>query len=120
MIALGTVARLKADVVFAHLAEIQKAMQGGSVITTDNGVVVLACAASKSEKYSKVIFPFLLDHLKTCRAKEVAQHSEKTLPAVSAANKERFVAVLKKRLDELSAAGVARVKKVIKEAGGRK
>jgi hypothetical protein len=119
MIALGTVAELKADVVLDHLAEIRKAMDEGSVITMDNGVVALARAASRGDKYRKAMFPYLLKHLKTCRPKEVAQHSEKTLPAVNAANKAQFVSTLRTRMADLSGAGVARVNKVIKAADAR-
>lgn len=116
MIALGTVAGLKADLVYAHRAEIEKTMDEGSVITMDNGVVALARAAAKSDKYSKAIFPYLLNHLETCRPKEVAQHAEKSLPAVNASNRSQFAAVLTKRLEELSGAGLARVNKVILQA----
>jgi hypothetical protein len=119
MIALSTVADRKPEVVLAHLAEIEKAMDEGSVITMDNGVATLARAASKSAKCNKAMFPYLLNHLKNCRAKEVAQHSEKTLPAVNASNKAQFVRVLKTRMGDLSGAGLARVKRVIKEAEGR-
>ena len=119
MIALGTVAALKADVVFAHLTEIQKTMKEGSVITMDNGVQTLARAASKNDKYNRVIFPYLLQHLKTCRPKEVPQHSEKTLPAVNAANKADFIKVLEKRMEDLSSSGMSRLRKVIKEAQAR-
>jgi hypothetical protein len=119
MIALGTVADYKADVVFAHLAEIQQAMKAGSVITMDNGVLTLARAASKSSDYNKTIFPYLLQHLKTCRPKDVPQHSEKTLPAVNGANKNEFIKTLEKRMEDLSGSGLARVKKVIKEAQSR-
>jgi len=119
MIALGTVAEIKADIVFAHLAEIQKAMDAGSVITMDNGVLALARAASRNEKYNKSIFPYLLGHLKTCRPKDVAQHSEKTLPAVNSSNKKQFVNALEKRAEDLSGSGLGRVKKVIKEAERR-
>ena len=120
MIALGTVADLKADLVFAHLAEIQKAMNSGSVITVDNGVQVLALAASKGGKYNKDIFPYLMDHLRTCRPKDVAQHSEKSLPAVvDPSTRKEFISVLEKRMEDLSGSALARIKKVIKAAGAR-
>src|SRR5258708_25304876 len=44
MSALGAVAEPKADVIFTHLAEIQKAMENGSVITMHNVVQTLARA----------------------------------------------------------------------------
>jgi hypothetical protein len=116
MIALGTVAGLQPDTVFAHLDEVKKAMQTGSVITVDNAVTALARAASKGGKYGKAMFPLLISHLKTCRPKDVPQHSEKTLPAVTASNKEEFVAVLLKRMDDLSGSGAARVGRLIKRA----
>jgi hypothetical protein len=119
MIALATVAEMKADVVFSHQEEIKHAMQEGSVITIDNGVLALARAASKSDKFGKPIFPYLLNHLKNCRPKDVPQHSEKVLVAVNASNQAAFVAVLKKRQADLSDAGLARVKKVIRQAEAR-
>jgi len=119
MIALSTVAELKADVVSAHHEDIKHAMGQGSVITVDNGVLALARAASSSDKFSKAIFPYLLNHLKTCRPKDVAQHSEKILVAVNASNKAAFVNVLKKRQADLSGGGLARVKKVVRQAEAR-
>ncbi len=119
MIALGTVAELKADVVFNHLSVIQKAMNEGSVITVDNAVLVLAQAASQGDKYRKVIFPLLIKHLKTCRSKDVPQHSEKSLLAVNSSNKEAFISVLERRMNELSGSALLRVNRVIKEARNR-
>jgi hypothetical protein len=118
MIALSTVAELRADLIHAHLREILKAMGAGSVITVDNAVKALALAASK-DAYRASIFPHLLDHLRTCRPKDVPQHSEKSLPAVNASNKEEFIALLEKRMEDLSGAQITRVKKVIKTAKNR-
>ncbi len=116
MIALGVIGDLKAEVIFAHLAEIQKAMDEGSVITMDNAITTLARVASKKDQYNKAIFPYLLEHLRICRPKEVPQHSEKTLPALNASNKTAFVKALEERMEDLSGAGLTRVKKVIKQA----
>jgi hypothetical protein len=57
----------------------------------------------------------LLNHLETCRPKEVPQHAEKTAVAVDAKNKKKFVEVLERRLIDMSRSQAARVKKVIKE-----
>jgi hypothetical protein len=116
MIALSTVAGLQADKIFPHVDEIIKTMEAGSVITMDNGIRTLALVASKKDEYRQVIFPYLIDHLKTCRTKEVPQHAEKALPAVNSGNKSDFIAVLEKRLEDSSASQAVRLKKIIKTA----
>jgi hypothetical protein len=77
MIALSTVADSKAAEIFPHVDEIVQVMKMGSVITMDNGIKALALVASQKDEYRKAIFPTLLNHLKTCRPKEVPQHAEK-------------------------------------------
>ena len=119
MIALATVADLKPQVVVAHLDEIRKAMDNGSVITMDNGVQILARAASKDERYARELLPHLLEHLRTCRAANVPQHAEKSLPAINAGNKQLFIAVLTRRTSDLSGSALERVRKVIKQAEGK-
>lgn len=119
MIALSTVAPLAADALYPHLADIQKAFQTGSVITKDGGVLTLAGIAAANPAYNREIFPFLLEHLRTCRPKDVPQHAEKTLSAVNAENKVEFIAVLEKRLEDMLGGQVTRVKKVIKQAEKR-
>jgi hypothetical protein len=116
MIALSTVADLKAAEIFPHVNEIVQVMEKGSIITMDNGIKALALVASQKDEYRKVIFPTLLDHLKTCRPKEVPQHAEKSLPAVTPGNKSDFVHVLEKRLEDMTASQAARLKKIIKIA----
>jgi hypothetical protein len=119
MIALSTLADLKADEIFPHVDEIIQVMNQGSVITMDNGIRVLALVASQKDEYRKAIFPYLLDHLQTCRPKEVPQHAEKSLPAVTAENKSDFIQVLEKRLEDMRASQALRLKKIIKAAGNR-
>jgi hypothetical protein len=116
MLALSTIAAQKADEIYPRVGEIEHVMETGSVITIDNGVKILAIMASKNEAYRSEIFPYLLNHLTTCRSKDVPQHSEKTLVAVNAANKGEFIAVLEKRMVDLQGAQARRAKKVIREA----
>jgi hypothetical protein len=116
MIALATIAPLCADELYPHVAELEHAMDVGSVITRDNGVKILAAIAAASPGYNQTIFPFLLHHLQTCRPKDVPQHSEAILQAVDAVNWEAFVGVLEKRMEDLSGAQPGRVNKVIRAA----
>jgi hypothetical protein len=119
MTALAEVAKARPQAVFKHLDTIKKAKQAGSVITVDNAISTLAWTAAADRKYNRAIFPYLLDHLKACRPKEVPQHSERTLPAVNSSNKTDFITVLEKRMEDLSGSGLARLKKIIKEAEKR-
>ena len=116
MIALSTIVEVAADEIYPHAGEIQKAMERGSVITVDNGVLALARLAATSDARGQEIFPYLLKHLQTCRPKEVPQHAEKTLAAVNAANKTAFVQVLEKRMEDMTGSQAARLKKVMKVA----
>jgi hypothetical protein len=116
MIALATIAELRAKEISAHTDKILAAMKTGSVITVDNGVKALARVAATSDARNKKIFPYLIEHLQTCRPKEIAQHAESTLPAVNAKNKQQFVDALNERAHALTPAQAARIKKVIKAA----
>jgi len=116
MTALAEVAKANPNAVFKNLEAVKKAKETGSVITIDNAISTLAYTAAANDKYNTAIFPYLLKHLSFCRPKEVPQHSEKTLPAVNASNKNDFIKVLEKRMEDLSGGGLTRVKKVIKQA----
>ena len=119
MTALSTIAAIRAEELFNHLQELHSAIENGSVITVDGGILTLARIASTREEFRGAIFPYLLNHLKTCRPKDVPQHSEKWLIAVDDRNKSDFIAALETRIDHLSETQKKRVKKVIKEAEAR-
>jgi hypothetical protein len=114
MTALAEVAKANPEAVFKHLDSIKQAKETGSVITVDNAIAALAHTAAH-DKYNQAIFPYLLQHLSSCRRKEVPQHAEKSLPAVNTTNKADFIKVLENRMEDLSGSGLARVKKVIKQ-----
>ena len=116
MTALAEIAKASPDAVFKHLEAIKKAKETGSVITVDNAISTLAYTAAVKEEYNKVIFPELIRHLAGCRPKEVPQHAERILPAVNSSNKTSYIKVLEKRMEDLTGSGLARVKKVIRQA----
>lgn len=115
MIALAAIADRKPERIFEQIDLIFDVIKNGSVITVDNGVSVLAKVGSANQEYEKKVLPFLLDHLETCRPREVPQHSERTMVIANLQNKLRIQAVLEKRLADLNPSQQARVKQVIKK-----
>ena len=113
MTALGTLAPVNADACTRRRDEIIKATETGSAITQDWGVRVLAAVAAAGDKPS---FAFLMKFLSTCRPKDVPRHAESALPAITAANRAEFVAVLDKRKTVFKKSELSRVEKVIKRA----
>lgn len=113
MIVLSTIALIESKTIFENIEIVLKSIEKGSVITVDNGISVLARVASVNELYENRIIPILLNHLKNCRPKEVGQHAEKSIVAISDRNRPEFGKVLSKRLDDLSSSQEKRVKKVL-------
>lgn len=116
MIALSTLAEIKADEIFSRVKEIKQAMASGSVITLDNGIKTLVIVASKKESYQKQLLPFLLKYLASCRPKDIPQYAEKILIAVNAKNKKALLKILNERRVDLKPSQLLRVKQVIKAA----
>ena len=114
MTAIAEIARLYPKDIIFFTEDIKAAMDKGSVITRDNGVLALS-RASVEPDYAIGFFPYLLKCLATCRPKDVPQYAEKIVQAVNASNKTDFIKVLEKRMEDLSGGGLTRVKKVIKQ-----
>lgn len=114
MQALSTIAHLVPDLLMEHLHDIQLAIKNGSVITVDKGIITLGKLAASNKEYNEKIVPFLIEQLKTCRTKEVPQHAESSMPAVTEENKEAFLEVLNEREPYLSPPQRKRVMKLIK------
>jgi len=118
MIALGVIAPLVPQKLFAARERIFSAIREGSVITIDNGVKVLARVAAASPEFESELFPFLIDHLKRCRTKDVPQHAESVLVCINHGNKDLFESLLKNRLTEMSPSQSSRIKKLLKQTSG--
>ena len=112
MTALVYIAPIKSEAVFRRLPEIILAYEKGSVITVDNSISVFARLCKANEEYQAVIFPILLDHLASCRAKEMPQHAERIAICIDTGNKEAFINALEARTNELSESQKSRILKV--------
>ena len=118
MTALAYIAPLKPDVLFSRLAEIIAAYKKGSVITVDNSVSVFAELCKAKADYSKKVFPFLLEHLQNCRAKEIPQHAERIAVCIDSSNKKIFIKTLDARAGELTKPQNDRIVKLKKKLDG--
>lgn len=115
MTALNTIAEEVPSAIFPQIDKVISAYKRGSVITVDNSMSVFAKVCKADKRYEAAIFPMLLEHLRTCRAKEIPQHAERISICINADNKTEFLKVLEERKDELSAAQLKRVEKLIRD-----
>jgi len=114
MIALSTIANLKAEEIFRQIDEIKYAIENGSVITVDAGIKTVSRVAASADKYNKALFPYLIKQLKACRPKSVAQYSESIFVVVTEKNKKQFVEALQERKDILNQSQLKRIDKLLK------
>lgn len=64
---------------------------------------------------TKIITDEIIDHLESCRPKELGQHSERAFVCVNETNASEFKAVLQKRRDQVTDAQKKRVDRLIKK-----
>jgi hypothetical protein len=117
MMALSTIAQSKPKEIFRRRNQIFKAIETGSVITKDNGIKALSTVAAVKTEFHHAIFPFLLQHLKNCRAKDIPQHAESVLTCVRPKHQKGFLEILNRRKDELKPAQRKRINKIFKFLG---
>jgi hypothetical protein len=119
MIALSTIAELKADKIFPHVDEIQKTMEAGSVITNDAGIKTLTGVAVRKDEYRARIVPYLLERLSNSRPVDAPRYAEVILAAIGARDKAAFVTILEKWMEVASGSRLVRLKKAMKTAQNR-
>ena len=83
MIAIATISRVVPEILYPQIEFIEKTMDKGSVITRDAGIWALSDIAAADTFYGEAILPYLLNHLSTCRPKDVPQHAERVVNAVA-------------------------------------
>lgn len=114
MTALNAIATEAPAELFRARAKIMSSIRNGSVITQDNGIQALARVASRSSRHRRVLVPFLLEHLATCRSKDVPQRAERIQPAIDRTHLDAFLGVLAQRAHGVSPAGQRRIRAVLR------
>lgn len=112
---LSTIAEISAIALMKHLHTIKLPVKIGSVITADKGILTLAKLATVNEQNRERIIPFLIEHLKTCRTKEVPQHAESTLMAITYETKDEFLKVLAEREPYMTKPQGRRIQKIYRQ-----
>ena len=100
--------------IFKQFENIIEVIEKGSVITKDNGIKTLAKVASTKAEYNALVFPYLIEQLKSCRLKSVPQYGESMMIAVTSGNEDQYLGVLKKRFDDLSTTQQRRLNKLFR------
>ena len=126
MVALAKIVSLTPEVIFEKLPAVITAYEEGSVITVDNSISVFAGLCKASSRYAETVLPIIIDHLETCRLKDIPQHAERASVCWTGKNAGAFTVILEKRMPDLPLSGQSRIKKLLKnlygltKEGGRK
>ena len=119
MTALGQISAMCPEKIFARFDDVYAAYEIGSVITVDQSISVFANLCKADPANDRKILPVLINHLATCRSKEIPQHFERVAVCITTDNVEQFTAVVQKRYNELTASQQARVNKALKTVAGK-
>jgi len=117
MIALATIAPLKADDIWKRIDEVVAAVESGSVITVDAGVRALGIIASKNDVYCEKLLPFLFDILRNSIPRDVPRNAECIVPAINLATKSEFLSIIEQRKPELKPSQLTKLNRILKKLG---
>lgn len=114
MIAISTIVDLKHAEIFNSLNIITDAVDKGSVITIDCGVIIYA-KLTRYPDYYETTNTLLMEQLRKCPIKQLAMYAERSKICITEKNKDEFVAILENRLNECEReTQVKRITKVLK------
>ena len=115
LIALATIADLRAKEIWTQVDDVIAVMEHGTVISVVWGVKTLAHVAAQNKRYRQKLFPLLLAQIRKCIPRDVPTHAESMLCAIDDSNRKEFLAVLASREKEMTSSQAARLRKVMKK-----
>ena len=115
LIGLATIADLRPDEIWEQIDEVILRTGTGTVISQVWGLRVLAHVAAANQRYRQKIFPFLLEQIRGCLARDIPTHAGSILCAVDKDNKGELVSILEARQSEMTPSQLSHLKKVRKQ-----
>jgi len=114
MIALSTIAYLKADFIFKRIELILETMRKGTLITEVWGIKILVSLSLKNREYKSKLLPVLFDYLEKCRPIDFATRVETIIPALeSSYEREIFDNIIQMKSPELSNSQTKKLKTIL-------
>ena len=114
MIALSTVAYLRAEQIFNKIDLVLETIKKGTLITEVSGIKTIAIISTVSNTYKEKLLPALFDYLEKCRPIDFASRVETTIPVISSSEeKEILNSVIKLKSNELSCAQIRKLNTVL-------
>ncbi|HUR31559.1 MAG TPA: hypothetical protein VMZ69_09000 [Saprospiraceae bacterium] len=98
MTTLSAISKEKPELIAKHLPAILEAMDTGTVITRDHGIIIL-CQTAKLKKHHNDSIELLLEQLERSPVNQVPSYAEQIFEVLSSAYIKRFESILKSRTD---------------------
>jgi hypothetical protein len=99
MIALTTIVNLKHQEIYQSLDIIMQAVDKGSVITVDGGVIILA-SLNRHTAYADTTYPLLMEQLLKCPVKQLPMYAERSMESINERHRGEFMNIIENRLQE--------------------
>jgi hypothetical protein len=116
MIALATIASLKADEIFKQIDLVLLTIKKGTLITEVWGIKTLVGVSMNCDQYKERLLPVLFEFLEKCRPIDFATRVETLLPViVTTEEKEIFRRIIELKKDELSEAQRKKLLTILKK-----
>lgn len=114
MIAIATISKLKADLLFPKKELILNTIEKGTLITEVWGIKALVGISSAKDEYKNDILPTLFEFLEKCRPIDFATRTETILPIITnSQDLEVIDRIISQKKTELSTAQVKKLKTII-------
>ena len=117
MIALSTIAELRAAEIWKHKKLLLATIKAGTVITEVSGIKTLANLIKGNQELYAEIFPILLEYLADCRPVDFATRLDTIMAIVNPADYGKITAINQKKMAELKQSQLKKVIRIEKKYG---